>query len=706
MKFRQKFAAVLAALMLATSLPTFAASTNGVNKIITVAKGTPLDATMAPQLKIELKDELTSGQAFYLTLENAEWDKDIATELATDENFGYKLSSNNKQLEVKAKGDLKDKTKTYMIPMLTKVTGGDATVIIDSNDTVITSGKYVFATSNNQSAIVTAADAKAFATVGTMSEITIEEAHIGAFKNDDEKKTQKVRFELEGSGFEFDYDKGEVLAAKLLGTKAYTDAKFSVTVIDATTIEATIKANDLKATQRGALTLTGIKVRATKDAAYGDVNVIVSGDLNDSTEVLVAKYGDYSTELKVAKEYTAVAGQKLKDIEFTLSETVADSLNGNRETIFSFPEGVTIDTVSVIKAEGLQDKADAPVASIVKDDDTNTNQFKVKSIASDSKSKTAITFKATLNVPASFAKDLDLSAEGRSIEGKKEVKVATVTAPATVEITSATVKVGIAKQIGGKVVIKETEKGSLSAGKMFLAIDDSDFNYTAAPEVKVTEGNLKIDSKAKIVKGGIEVTVTGKSTAPSTLEINGGELKVNGYVPEGTYTVKVGGPALSVHSAATLWDAKKVQHEDIDAIVEQDFIFVGSKEEANKPNKSTFVIGKSNYTVNGEEKTMDTPAYISGGRTMLPVRYVADALGVDPSQILWDGPTKTVTILAERVVQIKLGSKSMLINGANVPMSSAAEMKNSRVFVPVAEIARALGANVAWDDMTKTASFN
>ena len=702
MKFRQKFAAVLAALMLATSFPTFAASTNGVNKIITVAKGTELEDKIAPELKIELKDELTSGQAFYLSLENAEWDKDIATSLKDDENFSYKLSANNKQLEVKAKDNL-GKT-LYTIPMLTKVTGGDATVIIDSNDTVITSGKYVFATSNNQGAVVTVADAKAFATTGTMAEITIEEAHIGAFKN--AKKEQKVRFELEGSGFEFDYNKNDVLKAALLGTKSYTGKEFDVTVIDATTLEATIDADTLKATQRGALTLTGVKITANKNASYGDVNVMVSGDLNDSASVLVAKYGDYSTDLKMAKEYAAVAGQKLKDIEFTLSETVADSLNGNRETVFTFPEGVTIDTVSVSKSDGLKDGADAPIATIVKNDDANTNQFKVKSIASDSKKKTAITFKATLNVPASFNKDLELIAEGRSIEDKKEVKVATVTAPASVEITAAKVKVGLAKQAGGSILIKETEKGNIASGKIFLAIDDSDFSYTEAPEVKVTEGNLKIESKAKIVKGGIEITVTGKSTAPSTLEINGGEIKVNGYVPVGTYTVKVGGTALSAHSADTLWDNTKSQHKDIDAMVEKDFILVGSKEEENKANKASFVIGQATYTINGEEKTMDTSAYISAGRTMLPVRYVADALGVDPTQILWDKNNKTVTILAERVIQIKLGSKSMVINGATVSMDAAAEMKNDRVFVPVAEIARALGADVAWDEVTKTATFN
>ena len=328
----------------------------------------------------------------------------------------------------------------------------------------------------------------------------------------------------------------------------------------------------------------------------------------------------------------------------------------------------------------------------------------MKSIAADNKKKTSVTFKATLNVPASFDKDIDLVVEGRSLEDKKETKVAKVTAPATVAVTPVTVKVGIAKQEGGKIVIKETEKGNLSAGKIFLAIDDSDFNYTKAPEVKVTEGNLKVDAKAKVVNGGIEITVDGKSTKPSTIEINGGELKVSGSVPEGTYTVKVGGTAFSVHSNAALWNTDKKEYNDIDEIVEKDFIYVGTK---NAANKASFVIGEAKYTVNGEEKTMDTVAYLAKeGRTMLPVRYVADALGVSPDEILWDGATKTVTVLADRIVQIKLGNKEMIINGAKVPMTAAAEMKNDRVFIPVAEIARALSANVEWNEVTRTATFN
>lgn len=702
MKFRQKFAAVLAALMLATSFPTFAASTNGVNKIITVAEGTELKDAIAPELKIELKDNLAKGQTFYLDLENAKWATDVAIKLNAEaslkDDFEF-TRQNDKQLGVKAKETLTVDGNAYRIPMFAKVTGGDAAVTIDSNDTVVTAGKYVFAVSNKGTSTVTVADAKSFATIGKMADITIEESHIGAFQSDD--KDKKIRVELDTTGVTFNANKGAVIADALVGQKAYAGKNYAATVIDETTLEITIPKAELAATQRGAFALKNVELKAGKNASYGEVNVTVSGDLNDTTQLLVAKYGDYGTDLKVAKEYTATAGQELKNIEFTLSETVADSFSGNRETNFKFSEGVTIKEVTVSKSEGI--KGDAPVASVEKKDDKNTNEFTVRSIAADSQAKTSVTFKATLNVPASFTGDINLVVEGRSLEDVKEAQVAKVNAPVEVQVTPATVKVGLAKQAGGKVVIKETDKGMLSAGKIFLAIEDADFNYTKAPEVKVVEGNLKVDAKAVVTKGGIEITVNGKSTKASTLEISGGEMSINGMIPEGTYAVKVGGSAISAHSNAALWNAEDKEYNDIDEIVETDFIYVGTK---NAMSKVSFVIGQSTYTKNGVEMEMDTAAYISQGRTMLPVRYVSDALGVDAKDILWDSATKTVTILGDRIVQIKLGDKEMVINGARVPMTAAPELKNDRVFIPVAEIARALSADVEWDNTTKTATFN
>ncbi len=46
-----------------------------------------------------------------------------------------------------------------------------------------------------------------------------------------------------------------------------------------------------------------------------------------------------------------------------------------------------------------------------------------------------------------------------------------------------------------------------------------------------------------------------------------------------------------------------------------------------------FTIGSNDYTVNGQQQTLDVPASIVGGRTMLPVRAFAEAFG---QQVQWN----------------------------------------------------------------------
>ena len=58
----------------------------------------------------------------------------------------------------------------------------------------------------------------------------------------------------------------------------------------------------------------------------------------------------------------------------------------------------------------------------------------------------------------------------------------------------------------------------------------------------------------------------------------------------------------------------------------------------------TMTIGEETYTVNGDEKTMDTAPVLSGDRTFVPVRFVAEALGytVTPLQDAETGLTASV----------------------------------------------------------------
>ena len=114
-------------------------------------------------------------------------------------------------------------------------------------------------------------------------------------------------------------------------------------------------------------------------------------------------------------------------------------------------------------------------------------------------------------------------------------------------------------------------------------------------------------------------------------------------------------------------------------------------------------LGKTEYTVNGAKKTMDVAPIIRNDRTMLPVRYVAETLG---AEILWDGATSTATLkTADTEIKITVGAAEAIVNGQTVKLDSPAFIENSRTYMPVRFVAETLGATVAWDGATSTATI-
>ena len=123
--------------------------------------------------------------------------------------------------------------------------------------------------------------------------------------------------------------------------------------------------------------------------------------------------------------------------------------------------------------------------------------------------------------------------------------------------------------------------------------------------------------------------------------------------------------------------------------------------------KSEFVIGTASYKLNGVEQSMDVAPYIKDSRTYMPIRYVANAMGIADANILWDEAAQTVTLSrASTFVQVKIGSKTMLVNGIAITLDVAPEISSARTMLPVSHIARAFGANVEWDAATQTVTIN
>lgn len=106
--------------------------------------------------------------------------------------------------------------------------------------------------------------------------------------------------------------------------------------------------------------------------------------------------------------------------------------------------------------------------------------------------------------------------------------------------------------------------------------------------------------------------------------------------------------------------------------------------------------------VSGKEIKPETPAYIENGRTMVPLRFISEALG---EKVDWNAETKSV-IIGDNKAVLAIGSKEIDANGKKITIDSPAVIKNSRTFVPLRAISEILGAKVDWDGTTKTVSIN
>jgi len=91
---------------------------------------------------------------------------------------------------------------------------------------------------------------------------------------------------------------------------------------------------------------------------------------------------------------------------------------------------------------------------------------------------------------------------------------------------------------------------------------------------------------------------------------------------------------------------------------------------------------------------------IENGRTLVPMRAIFESLG---AQILWDDATKTVTGTKDSTsVVLTIGNTVAKVNEKETPLDVPASILNGRTMVPVRFISEALGCKVDWADNTKT----
>ena len=137
--------------------------------------------------------------------------------------------------------------------------------------------------------------------------------------------------------------------------------------------------------------------------------------------------------------------------------------------------------------------------------------------------------------------------------------------------------------------------------------------------------------------------------------------------------------------------------------------FASLESVAPEKTEVKLTIGSTTAYINGAPQTLDAAPINRNNRTMLPVRFLANAFGVSNDGIAWDAQTRTATLKnATTTIVVTIDAPTMTVNGETVALDSPAIIENNRTYLPVRAIANALGVsndNIAWDAATNTATL-
>lgn len=677
---------------------------------------------------------------------------------------GVKINDKD-EIEVTIKGVLAkdDIIKVALRTVLTKTSAGTkATVAVDSDDLDLSTDDITFVTVQDtgiKATLKKVAEVAEEETTELEKDLKIETA-AGDFVKDQE-------FEIKvSSGFELKY--GNTNTTDYTIRQGDDDNKLIVKINNANigdtlTINAKdiiIDAADAKVGAVAKLTVKALAntsvagtFKATADAVEAakvvDQTVTLSVDEDDDVPVIYSGVDVNNDGITDDSDHLS--------LEVTLKETAKSSLDVKKAFNLDLPEGVYVTDVKVKKTDNVE--INGKTGSNIKDEfekaykkgEYDGFEFARRSfVDTDNKADAMeLSFKLELVAEPDFTGDVKLTLEGDAFDKKQEVTIAKFVAPYTVEASQNDLIIDYRNtKVPTNIVVKEAEEGLWKKNLEFTfgidKFDDDDFENDATYTV-----DNKSDLEIKEAKKGLGFKVdTESSDEPAAVTISDISLYMSRSIAAGTYdlqliinaNINMYAEALATTEATKVDvdkitdafgtveepakytvaedkdfnDDAKINKDTVDyATVKEGFINVitagRDQDDASFTKKVVVPVGEK-YLIAGEEQVaLDVPAYISAaGYTMLPVRAVATALGINNNNVLWNQASRTVTILyGQRIITMVAGQKVVTVNGNTIPASATVQIKDGRTFLPMRDLATALGVtDITWDAATKTATMN
>jgi hypothetical protein len=153
------------------------------------------------------------------------------------------------------------------------------------------------------------------------------------------------------------------------------------------------------------------------------------------------------------------------------------------------------------------------------------------------------------------------------------------------------------------------------------------------------------------------------------------------------------------NEAAERWRHKPLEFYEITEANIQRIIFA---EQATPPVTSQTPNAVS-VTINGALQNFEVAPQIIDGRTMLPLRAIGEALGMN---VNFDRATNTATLTTpNKTITHVIHTADIMVNGTTSTFDVPSTIIDGRTLVPLRMLAEAIGAEVQWDSATRTASI-
>ena len=108
--------------------------------------------------------------------------------------------------------------------------------------------------------------------------------------------------------------------------------------------------------------------------------------------------------------------------------------------------------------------------------------------------------------------------------------------------------------------------------------------------------------------------------------------------------------------------------------------------------------------LNGSRLSFTQPPYVANDVTLVPMRAIFEALNA--SVDFDAAGRKITATKGETVIELVLGQKSAIKNGQTINLDVPADTRNGSTMVPLRFVAEALQAKVDWDNASRTITIS